>query len=40
MLGNHGWMDIVGVEVGGGAPVFAVHLAHGEDPHQACLERG
>ncbi len=40
MLGNHGWMDIVGVEVGGGAPVFAFHLAHGEDPHQASWERG
>lgn len=33
-------MDIVGVEVGGGAPLFAFTLGHGEDPHQAVWERG
>ena len=33
-------MDIVGVQVGGGSPLFAFTLAHGEDPHQALWERG
>ena len=28
------------VTVGGGAPVFAYTLGHGEDPHQASWERG
>lgn len=33
-------MQIVGVEVGGAAALFSFALAHGEDPHQACWERG
>lgn len=33
-------MDIVGVEVGGAAPLFAFTLGHGEDPHQVTWERG
>ena len=33
-------MDIVGVEVGGGPPLFCFTLGHGEDPHQVTWERG
>ena len=33
-------MQIVGVEVGGGSPVFAYTLGHGEDPHQRAWEDG
>lgn len=33
-------MDIVGVQVGGGSPLVAFTLAHGEDPHQVLWERG
>jgi len=33
-------MDIVGVEVGGGPPLFSFTLGHGEDPHQVTWERG
>ncbi|WP_072041936.1 NUDIX hydrolase [Nigerium massiliense] len=33
-------MQIVGVEVGGGSPVFSYTLAHGEDPHQRAWEEG
>lgn len=33
-------MQIVGVEVGGAAPLFSFCLAHGEDPHQWAWERG
>lgn len=33
-------MDIVGVEVGGAAPLFTFTLGHGEDPHQVAWERG
>lgn len=33
-------MEIVGVEVGGGAPLLAYTLGHGQDPHQVCWERG
>ena len=30
-LGNSGWVQVVGVEVGGGSPRFSFLLAHGED---------
>lgn len=33
-------VQIVGVEVGGGAPVFSYALGHGEDPHQLAWEQG
>ena len=33
-------MQIVGVEVGGGSPVYAHTLGHGEDPHQRAWEDG
>jgi len=33
-------MEIVGVEVGGAAPLFAYTLGHGEDPHQVTWELG
>ncbi len=37
---DHGRMQIVGVEVGGGSPLFSYALRHGEDPHQISWERG
>lgn len=33
-------MQIVGVEIGGGSPLFSFTLGHGDDPHQAIWERG
>lgn len=33
-------MQIVGVEVGGGRPLFSYRLGHGEDPHQRAWEEG
>lgn len=33
-------MQIVGVEVGGGSPLFSCRLGHGDDPHQMAWERG
>lgn len=33
-------MEIVGVEIGGGAPVLCFTLPHGDDPHQATWELG
>lgn len=33
-------MHIVGVEVGGGSPVYSHVLGHGQDPHQLAWEQG
>lgn len=33
-------MQIVGVEIGGAAPLFSYRLAHGDDPHQRAWEQG
>lgn len=33
-------MQIVGVEVGGGSPLFSCALGHGDDPHQLAWEQG
>lgn len=33
-------MQIVGVEVGGGSPLFSCTLGHGDDPHQLAWEQG
>lgn len=39
-LVDDGRVQVVGVEVGGAAPLFSYHLAHGEDPHQRAWELG
>lgn len=33
-------MQVVGVEVGGGSPLFSYRLGHGDDPHQLAWEQG
>ncbi len=35
-----GRVQIVGVEVGGGSPLFSFALGHGDDPHQVVWELG
>lgn len=40
MRGHHGWMQIIGVTVAGGAPVFVRPLDHGADPHRLAWELG
>lgn len=38
--GDYGLMQIIGVRVAGGAPVFVRPLAHGADPHRLAWELG
>ncbi len=38
--GKDGGMQIVGVEIPGGAPVLSFALGHGEDPYQVVWEQG
>lgn len=38
--GHDGRVEIMGVEVPGGRPVWSFTLGHGEDPHQVAWERG